>query len=54
MPSSSNAKSVVMALSEARVSLAWISRVSAGMSWVRVKRVVGGGLGVIFFMAETP
>lgn len=37
-----------MALSEARVSLAWISRVSGERSGARVKRVVEGGLGGSF------
>lgn len=41
-----------MALREARVSLAWISRVSGGMSGARVKRVVEGELGVTFILKE--
>lgn len=43
-----------MALKEARVSLAWISRVSGVMSGARVKRVAEGGLGVIFFIMKLP
>lgn len=43
-----------MALRDARVSLVWINRVSAGMSGARVKRVVEGGLGVSFFMVVAP
>jgi hypothetical protein len=38
-----------MALREARVSLAWIRRVSQGMSGEIVKRLAEGGFGVIFF-----
>lgn len=43
-----------MALSEARVSLAWISRVSEQTSGEMVKRFAEGGLGVIFFMMKLP